>query len=69
MTYNDPQEVYGGECAGCHDWVTDRDEDLDANDLCDDCAEEAEDVPLFIAPPPRTDWLALAADLVTQVRL
>jgi hypothetical protein len=40
--YNDPQEVHGGECIRCHGWFADNEEDLDANDRCNDCAEEAE---------------------------
>lgn len=36
----DPQEVYGGECVRCHNWFADNEEDLDANDRCDECADE-----------------------------
>ena len=73
MTYNDPQEVHGGECIRCGNWFADNEEDLDANDRCDDCAEEVAaeiaeeegdaepEEPLTLAP--RTDWLGLAADI------
>lgn len=70
----DPQEVYGGECVRCHNWFADNEEDLDANDRCDECADEVaaeieeeeaalreSEEPLTLAP--RTDWLAIAADI------
>jgi hypothetical protein len=43
----DPQQVHGGECDGCHEWVCDNEQDLTTFgclELCDDCidAHEAE---------------------------
>jgi len=72
MTYNDPQEVHGGECCICGEWFADNEAYLNADDVCDDCdiAIDDESDPLtLVAPPARTDWLALAADIVVQVRL
>lgn len=40
MTYNDPQVVQGGECDGCFNWFADRDDDLNNDNLCDDCAKD-----------------------------
>jgi len=76
MAYNDPQEVHGGECVLCHNWFADNEEGLDADDLCDDCAEEVEaeeaeqrerdaecEKPLSLAKPVKTDWLFIAGNL------
>jgi len=35
----DPQNVRGGECDGCFNWFADNEEDLNADNLCDDCAK------------------------------
>ncbi len=59
MAYNDPQDVHGGECAACRTWFPDNEQDLDADDVCDDCAE---------AGTPAVDWLAVAAGIVGVVR-
>ena len=74
----DPQEVYGGECVRCHNWFADNEEDLDANDLCDECAEEAEaeaaeerareeesenEIIEPLTLAPRTNWFALASNI------
>jgi hypothetical protein len=72
MTYNDPQEVHGGECCICGEWFADNEADLNADNVCDDCdtaADDESDPLTLVAPPARTDWLALAADIVVQVRL
>lgn len=70
--YNDPQAVHGGECCVCGEWFADNEQDLNAADVCEDCdsALDDESAPLtLVAPPARTNWFALAADLTVQVRL
>ena len=34
----DPQDVHGGECDACFNWFADRDDDLNANNICEECA-------------------------------
>ena len=70
--YADPSVVHGGACCICGEWFDDNEQDLNAADVCDDCdtlAEDESDPLTLAAPPARTDWLALAADLSVQVRL
>lgn len=70
--YADPSVVHGGECCVCGEWFADNEADLNADNVCDDCdiAIDDESDPLtLVVPPARTDWLALAADIVVQVRL
>lgn len=70
MTYNDPTIVHGGECCVCGEWFADNEADLNADNVCDDCDEQDTRIDVArLAPPLRTNWLALAADIVVQVRL
>jgi ribosome-binding protein aMBF1 (putative translation factor) len=71
MTYNDPQDVHGGECDHCGRTVRDNEQDLFAHGrlyVCEDCADEfgeepEDDEPLSLAKPVKTDWLFIAGDL------
>jgi len=62
--YADPTVLHAADCRTCGRTV--RDADVLEDGECPSCVDDA---PLFVAPRARTDWLALAADIVVQVRL
>ena len=69
--YADPSVVHGGECCVCGEWFADNEQDLNADNVCDDCdtlVEDESDPLTLVSPPARTDWFAIATEITGAAR-
>jgi len=64
MTYGDPQEVHGCECVKCGAWQADSWEDVDNAGWCHECIDAEGDEENESVMTPRTDWFAVAKEVV-----